>query len=297
MFKKYITFILISLLASGTSYAADKSVNNKMSDVTFISPNKTTLTPKEATGLKLANQWKDNPTKPVRSADGSVKYLYGATLPTLICSPLDICTIQLQMGEIVSDLHAGDTARWKISPATSGTGTGKTTYIIVKPIDAGLTTNLFITTDRRTYMIKLSSTQKEWIPVLSFVYPDDSDLEWKAYKTATDTNRTTLPSGQNIAGLDFNFRISGAKTNWRPTRVYTDGYKTYIELPGDGIRGEAPALVSVGDGGGLFKKPKEQLVNYRVIGNRYVVDKVITKVALISGVGSHQKKIIITRSH
>lgn len=276
-----------------TANAETKTKNSK--DVSFVSPVKIPLNSKEAAGVDLANQWKNNPQKPVRSSDGSVKYLYGATLPTLVCSPLEICTIKLQAGEVVSDLHAGDTARWKISPATSGVGASKTTFVIVKPIDAGLTTNLFITTDKRTYMLKLASTQSEWIPVLSFVYPDADDENWQAYKAATDASRTTLPSGQNIAGLDFNFRISGPRVSWRPTRVYTDGTKTYIELPGDGIRGEAPALIALGDDGGIFRKASEQLINYRVVGNRYVVDKVITKVALISGVGSRQKKVTITR--
>ncbi|AQX22506.1 MULTISPECIES: P-type conjugative transfer protein TrbG [unclassified Bartonella] len=285
MFKKCIIITIIAFVTS-TAMASDLSSN-----ISIISPQKIPL------GLKLANQWKNNPTKPIRSSDGSVKYLYGATLPTLVCTPLEICTIQLQVGETINSLHAGDTARWKISPSISGTGATETTYVVVKPTDAGLTTNLFITTDKRTYMIKLASTQNSSIPVLSFAYPDDTDQDWAAYKAATDKHRTTLPTGQNMAALDFNFRItiSDPKIKWYPKRVYTDGFKTYIELPGDGIRGEAPALIAIGDDGRLFRKPSEKLINYRIIGNRYVVDTVITKVALISGVGNQQQRVTITK--
>ncbi|AQX20915.1 type IV secretion system protein VirB9 [Bartonella sp. CDC_skunk] len=146
-------------------------------------------------------------------------------------------------------------------------------------------------------MIKLASTQNSSIPVLSFAYPDDTDQDWAAYKAATDKHRTTLPTGQNMAALDFNFHItiSDPKIKWYPKRVYTDGFKTYIELPGDGIRGEAPALIAIGDDGRLFRKPSEKLINYRIIGNRYVVDTVITKVALISGVGNQQQRVTITK--
>ncbi|WP_435896232.1 P-type conjugative transfer protein TrbG (plasmid) [Bartonella heixiaziensis] len=291
MFKKII-FVGAAVFMTSTATATDISHN-----VNFISPQKIFLTGKEELGIKLANQWKNNPTKPMRSSDGSVKYLYGATLPTLVCTPLEVCTIQLQAGETINSLHAGDTARWKISPSISGIGAAETTYIVVKPTDAGLTTNLFITTDRRTYMIKLASTQSSSIPVLSFVYPDDTDQDWAAYKAATDRRRTTLPTGQNLAALDFNFRImiSDPKIKWYPRRVYTDGFKTYIELSGDGVRGTAPALIAIGDDGGFFKKPSEKLINYRVIGNRYVVDTVISKVALISGVGASQQRVTIMR--
>ena len=37
-----------------------------------------------------------------------------------------------------------------------------------------------------------------------------------------------------------------------------------------------------------------KLVNYRPIGDRYVVDKVIDRAALIQGVGSDQIKVTIT---
>ncbi|HIC5497127.1 TPA: P-type conjugative transfer protein TrbG [Salmonella enterica subsp. enterica] len=268
--------------------------------VRMVSPDRVYLDGKEAYGLRLANEWKKHPDKPRRGADGSVKYLFGATLPTLVCTPLQVCSIELQPGEVVNDVHAGDTARWKITPATSGAGEGATTYVIVKPTDAGLVTNLLITTDRRTYTIKLASTQKDWIPVLSFDYPDDVDRAWSQYRAqqARHLNATTLSTGQNFANLDFNFRISGDNPRWRPVRVYTDGSKTYIQFPEsfDGPRGgEAPALVALGNDGGLFSGPSKQLVNYRAVGDRYVVDKVLDRAALIVGVGSNETKVTITR--
>lgn len=258
--------------------------------VQMISNTPVLLDAKEAHGIKLANQWKQHPDKPVRGNDGSVKYLFGATLPTLACTPLQVCSIKLQQGEIVNDVHAGDAVRWKITPATEGNGAGETTVLIVKPTDAGLVTNLIITTDRRIYTIKLASTRKDWMPVLSFDYPEDVNRAWATYyeKRSRQALGNTMTSGQNVANLDFNFSMSGDNPSWKPVRVYTDGVKTYIQFT-SASPSESPALVALGGG-------KEELVNYRMIGDRYVVDKVLDHAALIVGVGSAQTKVEINRT-
>lgn len=264
--------------------------------VNLVSTERSSLDAKEAYGVELANEWKSNPDKPRQGEDGSVKYLYGATMPTLVCSPLEVCAIQLQPGETVNDVHAGDTARWRITPANSGKDASATTLVIVKPTDAGLTTNLFISTDRRTYSIKLVSTQKSWIPVLSFDYPDDVQREWASFRQQQEKQAvaTTIPStGQNITNLDFNYRITGDRPRWQPQRVYSDGVKTYIQFPSSNFNDEAPALVALGRDGGLFAEASPEMVNYRVVGDLYVVDQVIDRAALIAGVGREQSRVLI----
>lgn len=289
----------VPALASPAAAPGQSVTQETLPPVPLISPNRIPLDPKETHGIELANEWKNNPDQPRRGADGSVKYLYGATLPTLVCTPLEVCSIKLQTGEVVNDVHAGDTVRWRITPATQGSGAASTTLIIIKPTDAGLTTNLIVTTDRRVYTIKLASTQSEWIPVLAFDYPDDVQREWAAYHAAQvqHTAANTLPeTGQNLANLDFGFRLSGDNPRWKPVRVYSDGSKTYIQFEATSFGSEAPALVALSDERGLFSSPTEQLVNYRVIGDRYVVDKVLERAALIVGVGNRQTKVIITRT-
>jgi type IV secretion system protein VirB9 len=51
---------------------------------------------------------------------------------------------------------------------------------------------------------------------------------------------------------------------------------------------EAPVLV-------VYEHKEEVLVNYRAARNMYVVDRVFDKAALISGTGSHQDRVVITR--
>jgi type IV secretory pathway VirB9-like protein len=52
---------------------------------------------------------------------------------------------------------------------------------------------------------------------------------------------------------------------------------------------EAPALVLIDNAG------KSALVNYRVRGSYYIVDKLFDRAALIVGVGNDQQKVDITR--
>jgi type IV secretory pathway VirB9-like protein len=46
----------------------------------------------------------------------------------------------------------------------------------------------------------------------------------------------------------------------------------------------------------IYSNGKTELVNFRVDGNRYVVDRLFDKAVLILGVGKKQKKVTITRS-
>ncbi len=258
----------------------------------LVSPAVVPLTPKEREAARLAAEWKNRPDLPRRGEDGSVRFLYGATLPSVVCAPLQVCAISLQPGEVVRDVHVGDSVRWKVVPSTSGTAPAEVTNVVVKPTDAGLSTNLLLTTDRRIYTIKLVSTQAEWMPVVSFAYADDVQAAWATYNLARSrqVEATTLPTGQDLSKLDFGFRISGDAAPWKPLRVYSDGTKTYLQFPAAMQSSEAPALVSLAHDG------TEQLVNYRVIGDRYIVDKVLDRAALISGVGRDQLKVKITRT-
>ena len=78
-------------------------------------------------------------------------------------------------------------------------------------------------------------------------------------------------------------------------RVFNDGRKTIIEMPGAMQQTEAPTLLVVRKEGGMFADDETVLVNYRVHGNRYIVDTVFDRAILISGVGSSQDRVTIVR--
>jgi type IV secretion system protein TrbG len=264
--------------------------------VNLLSPS-APLNAKEKRAVALARRWKNRSEMPQRGANGVVRFLYGATLPTVVCAPLQVCDLALQPGEIVNNVNVGDKVRWLISPAVSGSPEGQVTHLIIKPTDAGLVSSLAIETDRRSYAIKLLSTQHEWMPLIAFNYPEDVQRQWSAYRRTVTFGAaaSTLPSGEKIADLNFGFRLSGDHPGWRPLRVYTDGSKTYIEFPPSISSGTAPALVALDNDGGWFSTPTEQMVNYRLQGDRYIVDRVLDRAELVSGVGSDQARVVITR--
>lgn len=245
---------------------------------------------KAAAGLRISKAWAERRDMPVPGSNGAVEFQYGSTLPTLVCAPLRICDIRLQPGEVVESINSGDSVEWMTSPAVSGTGARAVTHVLVKPVNAGLSTDLVISTNRRTYTIQLVSDRHRWMPVIAFQYPSDVSAAWAAYhaKVKRAQADNVLPSGQNVAGLDFAYRLSGANPGWRPVRVYTDGVKTFIDFPRRMLVTTAPVLLGLGHAG------KTQIVNYRVKGRVYIVDQVLTRAVLVSGVGSSQQSVRIT---
>jgi P-type conjugative transfer protein TrbG len=257
----------------------------------------TRLTGKERRGVDYGRQWANNRDQPARGPDGSAVFVFGATLPSVVCAPLYVCDLVLQEGEAVNDVHVGDAVRWQISPATQGTGEKATTHIIIKPTDIGLTTNLLITTNRRAYAIKLVSQAQAWMPRVSFQYPDAVKAQWGAYHSRMEERQAAQETAADAgagARLDFNYALSG-DAPWRPVRVYAAGSKTYIQFPAGIAHGDLPALVALADDGGLFTEPTKELVNYRYVNGRFEVDKVLQRAALISGVGSDQVSVKIVR--
>jgi type IV secretion system protein TrbG len=181
-------------------------------------------------------------------------------------APGSVTDIALQPGEALVAVASGDTARWVIGDTTSGSGDAKRTHILVKPFAAGLVTNLVITTDRRAYHVRLTSTARLAMASLRWTYPQDELL---ALKRQADAARAATPvaAGISVEQLHFNYTISGDKPSWRPLRAFDDGRQTFIEFPPSLAQGDAPPLFVVGAEG------KAELVNYRLQDRYYVVDR------------------------
>lgn len=184
----------------------------------------------------------------------------------VLTAPGQVTDIALQPGETLGAVAAGDTVRWVIGDTTSGTGESRRTHVLVKPFAPGLATNIIITTDRRTYHLSLTSGGRSAMVAISWIYPQDQLI---ALKAAADRARAAQPvaTGLSVEQLHFDYVISGDRPAWRPVRAFDDGRQTYIEFPADLGTGEAPPLFLVD------AKGTAQLVNYRVQGRYYVVDR------------------------
>lgn len=183
-------------------------------------------------------------------------------------APGRVTDIALQPGEQLGSVASGDTARWVIGDTTSGSGATKRAHVLIKPFSAGLSTNLVVTTDRRTYHLSLTSHAGGAVSAMSWTYPQDELIAFKRVQDAVE-QATPIASGIDIDQLHFNYRLSGDQPGWRPLRAFDDGRQTFIEFPASLAVGEAPPLFLVGP------KGEAQLVNYRVRGRFYVVDRII----------------------
>ena len=202
-------------------------------------------------------------------------------------APERVTDIVLQPGETLGAVAAGDTVRWVIGDTTSGGGDTKRTHVLVKPFTAGLSTNLVITTDKRTYHLALTSTDRAVMSALSWIYPQDQLI---ALKAAAERARAEQPVavGLQVEQLHFNYAISGDQPAWRPLRAFDDGRQTFIEFPANLGVGEAPPLFLVDS------KGTASLVNYRVQGRFYVVDRIFNAAELRLGL-KHQDVVRIAR--
>ncbi|RUW95433.1 P-type conjugative transfer protein TrbG, partial [Mesorhizobium sp. M8A.F.Ca.ET.059.01.1.1] len=211
--------------------------------------------------------------------DGALYQLYAA--------PERVTDIALQPGEKLTAVSAGDTVRWVIGDTASGTGDNQRTHVLVKPFAPGLATNVVITTDRRTYHLQLQSTEKTAMAAISWTYSQDQII---ALRQRNAQAEAVTPVASNIAleNLRFRYSISGDTPPWRPTRAFDDGSKVYIEFPRRIDQGEAPPLFIVGADG------SSELVNYRVRGNYYIVDRLFAAAELRLGT-KRQQVIRISR--
>jgi type IV secretion system protein TrbG len=260
------------------------------------------LTPQEKAGLDISRKWISTSAasvKPVPGPDGTIRFLYGQSQPSIVCAVLQVCDIELQPGEQVSSVNVGDAVRWLVEPALSGAGDQAVQHLVIKPLDVGLETSLMVTTDRRTYHMRLRSHRTEYMPRVAFSYPDSVDRKWDMLKKHSAQQRAAAAAKEQpreyLGNLDFRYRVSG-NAPFRPARVYNDGVKTIIEMPSTFSQGEAPTLLVVRASGSLFKKDDEVMVNYRLQDGRYIVDTLFEKAVLVAGVGRGQRKVTIERT-
>ncbi|GBQ41391.1 MULTISPECIES: P-type conjugative transfer protein TrbG [Acetobacteraceae] len=216
-------------------------------------------------------------------SEGALYQLYAA--------PGEITDIALQPGEKLvgaGPVAAGDTVRWIIGDTESGAGASKRIHILLKPTRPDLTTNLVINTDRRTYHLEMRSDERTYMASVSWDYPQDQIVALRGQDRDSDLG-TPVATGVDLDALNFRYRIEGDEAPWRPLRAFDDGRQVFIEFPTGIAQGEMPPLWVIGPQG------DGQLVNYRVRGNRMIVDRLFAAAELRLG-AKHQQVVRIVRT-
>ena len=232
-----------------------------------------------------------------------VSYLYGIGQPELVCASLRVCEIALEPGETLlpAGVHMGDSTRWAVTPMLSA---NRRTILVVKPTDHGLTTNMTIHTDRRSYAVLLRSTEDQFIPRISWRYPQSAQSphvdaalisgrvhennSWVDYHAdvaafqAQDNVANTIAepaveqASVRLDELDHNYRVEPCRRcdRFAPRSVYNDGRSTYLVLPA-GYNGDLPTFALLDGPGGV--------VNQRWNNGTLQVETVFNRGVLILG--------------
>jgi type IV secretion system protein TrbG len=184
-------------------------------------------------------------------APGALYEIYGA--------PGFISTVLLEPGETIVTVAAGDTTRWMVEQAVGGDAANARAMLLIKPTRANIRTNIVLVTDRRSYAIEAIATSGQTY---------SAQTAWR-YPPAPDDALAGAPVP--VETLNFAYRIRtvrGVNPRWRPVRVFDDGRKTYVEFPPAMAASEAPPLFIIENG-------EAGLVNYRLSGGRYVIDRLL----------------------
>jgi P-type conjugative transfer protein TrbG len=207
--------------------------------------------------------------------------------------PERITDIALETGETLLSVAGGDSQRWTISESQSGKDQTLKRHVFVKPHQLGISNNLVITTDKRTYHIEMHSMENvSYQASVAWKYPASSIIiDNGAAPSTKETKPLTPMSGVGLKQLNFNYHfVASDRPAWMPRRVFDDGHKTYIEFPESMQDTEAPILY------GLSRSKEQEIINYRRYRNFYIIDHLMDLAELTVG-GKVNMKVGVEREH
>jgi type IV secretion system protein VirB9 len=158
-------------------------------------------------------------------------------------------TVEFAPDERIENVAVGDSGAWQVTPNKRGD------RLFIKAVGQGVTTNLTVVTDARTYAIELS--------------PLFGPLPTMAY---TVRFRYATPAAVTVVANDAalgpgRYKLSGDKA-LRPSAIDDDGVHTYVAWGPDQT---LPAIFAIDD------KGNETLVNGMTRDGRFVIDAVANK--------------------
>ena len=228
--------------------------------------------------------------KAMISSDGMVVFPFGQSMPKLTCSPTRACDAEMQPGEKVKDVILGDGVNWTWQGSSSIEHDQTVQHVVFQPKINDLESNVIITTNRRTYHIKLFAPKQEGVYLnrIGFYYPQELVSSWEgkmgaeAVVKAKEEGFNVMTMAVPVDRLDYGYIIEGT-ADFKPLRVLNDGERVYMEMPDSVRTGENPVFTLLND------KDEAMVVNYRrhedpASGKvHYIVDKLFMKAELSNG--------------
>jgi len=216
-----------------------------------------------------------------------VQYSYETgTLYQVFAAPMRITDIALEPGEkILGQPASGDVVRWLLALGKSMDHGIEQWHVYLKPTRPELETNLAINTDRRSYLLELHSYADTYMAAVVWHYPEDELARMRAQAADLAASEKSASPVVGIDALNFGYAIEVVQGTpaWTPLQAFDDGRRTFVRLPAAMRVEEAPALF-------VLRDKETQLVNYRVKGDTYVIDRLIDAAEL--RVGQQNQEIV-----
>ncbi len=249
----------LAMLAAPTSAAAQERARECLPTRRQPCP-----TPAEIVSSQNAEA-RVSPTAEVFSAARQIYPFQAGALYELYASPNFVSVILLEPGEVITAIAAGDTSRWMVTEAEAESEREPRAIVLVKPQAVNLRTNIVIVTDRRTYLVEARAERG-----LGY----SAEIAWSYPARASPAAAPDLTQMNNAYRIRT---VRGRTPVWRPVHVFDDGRRTWIEFASGVAAADLPPLFVVTPEGA-------ELVNYRVDGERYVIDRVFDRAELRLGV-------------
>lgn len=181
----------------------------------------------------------------------------------IYCRTGYLTDISLHEGETVKFVGGGDTSAWAINSTT----VGKTPHIYIKPVTQTSTTNIIITTDKRSYQL-IVCTSDWYNPMVRWTYgAEEAEMDFKRQQS-DEKNITASANAVSVDDLNFNYRVKTKGSASKPEMIFDDGEKTIIKF-GKKLD-KMPALFIRERGHKTLS-----LTNYKMKDGAYILDRLI----------------------
>lgn len=212
-----------------------------------------------------------NDTQDAINAQGNstMTFAYSPTqIYKIYCRRGYLTDLAFRKGETIQFVGGGDTAGWAVSSAT----VDGVPHLYIKPVVEVSTTNLIITTDKRSYQLIVHSA--DWYnPMVTWTYAAEDRQDMLRNEQKEQALRTTSVNATSVENLDFNYRIKGKNKEYCPEMVFSDGMRVYLKfakLP----QQQVPIFVQE-QGNRMMT-----LINYHQKDNYYIIETPFEKAQL-----------------
>lgn len=228
--------------------------------------------------------------KPENYKDGTFYYTYNENwVYEIYAQPYHLTDIILEEGEYVLDdpLLSEDESVWELTAtvAINPNNGLQIQHLFIKPAYSNLDSTMIVITTKRVYHFRLKSFNSTHMAMVRFNYPNTKNVwataENKNANGVSVENEYITVTNPEYLSFDYKMIYGLRKPEFLPTRVYDDGNKTYIVVDDIVLHKELP----------LIFNEKNEIVNYTVKKNVFIIPRLINKVTLRLG----KQKVIIEK--